>query len=106
MITHFNIDEEVRDLYGHEYAEALMHDAVGFAAENQSPDKTVALVSRRRVVIVIVRPGGQAFVTTWQKFLNSIENSLVHEISGQFEDWQLVNEQGFFCIVLPGEYTL
>lgn len=103
-IAHFTIDEEIREQYGHEYAEALMLDAIGFAAENRSPDKSVVLITHRRVVIVIIRPDGQAYVRSLDKFLDSIEDSIAQEISKQFEQWQNTGEPGFLVVLLPDQF--
>ena len=100
-IAHFNIDEEVRDLYGHEYNEALMEDAIGFASENPTPGMKVVLVSRRKIAIVIIRQDGQAYVMTFAKFLATLEGSVANDISFKFDEWGAQNDQGYFCTLLP-----
>lgn len=105
-IEHFNIDEEVRDLYGHEYNEALMEDAIGFASENPSPGMNVVMISRRKIAIVIVPHNGQAYVMTFTKFLTTLESNSAKDISSQFDEWTTGNEQGYFCAVLPDDYRM
>ncbi len=105
-IEHFSIDQEVRDLYGSEYCEALMEDALGFASENPIPGVNALLVSRRMVAIVMVRRSAQARVTTFEKFLASIENGLAEELRTKFDEWQSHNDQGYFCAVLPDDYVV
>ena len=102
-ILHFQIDEELRDLYGHEYVEALMSDAVGFAADNPTPSENLVMVSRRKVAIVINRRDGQSYLMTFDKFLKSIDLSLAADIGSQFDAWCAQNEQGYFCAVLPDD---
>ena len=103
-IAHFNIDEEVCDLYGHEYNEALVEDAIGFASENPTPGMNVVLVSRRKIAIVIIRQDGQAYVMTFGKFLATLESDVASDISTKFDEWGAQNDQGYFCTLLPEEY--
>ena len=105
-IAHFKIDVEVRDLYGHEYNEALMEDANGFSSKNPLPAMNVVMISRRRIAIVITRQNGQAYVKTLAKFLATLESNAAKDISSQFDEWTTGNEQGYFCSVLPEDYLI
>lgn len=103
-IAHFHIDEELRNLYGHEYNEALMQDALGFAADNPLPGANVVLISRRRVAIVIVRQNQQAYLMTFARLLAALETDFARQIASQFDEWAIPDAQGYFCSVLPDEY--
>ena len=103
-IAHFHIDEELRTLYGHEYNEALMQDALGFAADNPLPGANVVLVSRRRVAIVIVRQKQQAYLMTFARLLATLQVDFAMQIGSQFDAWAIPEAQGYFCSVLPDEY--
>lgn len=104
QIAHFQIDEELRDLYGHEYNEALMHDALGFAAENPAAATNVALVSRRRVAIVIVQQTQQAYLMTFAKLLAMLDVQFAEQLTSQFDVWTTPDAQGYFYSVLPDEF--
>lgn len=104
QIAHFQIDEELRDLYGHEYNEALMHDALGFAAENPASAANVVLVSRRRVAIVIVQQTHQAYLMTFAKLLAAFDVQFAEQLALQFDAWATPDSQGYFYSVLPDNY--
>ena len=104
QIAHFQIDEELRDLYGHEYNEALMHDALGFAAENPTAAANVVLVSRRRVAIVIVKQTQQAYLMTFAKLLAAFDGKFAEQLASQFDAWATPDAQGYFFSVLPDSY--
>ncbi len=104
QIAHFQIDEELRDLYGHEYNEALMHDALGFAAENLPAAANVVLVSRRRVAIVIVQQTQRAYLMTFAKLLAALDVQFAEQLVSQFDAWATPDAQGYFHSVLPDAY--
>ncbi len=104
QIAHFQIDEELRDLYGHEYNEALMHDALGFAAENPTAAANVVLVSRRRVAIVIVQQTQQAYLMTFAKLLAALNGQLAEQLASQFDAWATPDAHGYFYSVLPDAF--
>ena len=103
-IRHFTIDPELRDLYGHEYNEALMHDAMGFPIDHSISGRNVVLVSRRRVAIIIIQKDHQAWLMTFAKFLNTLDISLATQLSQQFDAWATQETQGYYCSVLPDAY--
>jgi len=103
-IAHFQIDEELRDLYGHEYNEALMHDALGFAAKNSTSAANVVLVSRRRVAIVIVQQTQHAYLMTFAKLLAALDVQFAEQLVSQFDAWATPEAQGYFYSVLPDAY--
>ncbi len=104
QIAHFQIDEELRNLYGHEYNEALMHDALGFAAENPTAAANVVLVSRRRVAIVIAQQNQQAYLMTLAKLLSGLDVKFAEQLVSQFDAWATPEAQGYFYSVLPDTY--
>ena len=104
QIAHFQIDEELRDLYGHEYNEALMHDALGFAAENLPAAANVVLVSRRRVAIVIAQQTQQAYLMTFAKLLAALDVQFAEQLLSQFDAWATPDAQGYFFSALPDAY--
>ena len=104
QIAHFQIDEELRDLYGHEYNEALMHDALGFAAENLPAAANVVLVSRRRVAIVIAQQTQQAYLMTFAKLLAALDVQFAEQLVSQFDAWATPDAQGYFFSALPDAY--
>jgi hypothetical protein len=105
-IVHFNIHQDVRDLYGHEYNEALMADAIQFANDNPAPTANVVLVSRRRIAIVITRHDQHAYVLTFDQFLSTFPEDHRPKVIGDFDAWIATNEQGYFCAILPDEYRI
>ena len=103
-IAHFQIDEEVRDLYGHEYNEALMRDATAFALDVALPAENIALVSRRKIAIVITRHDRQAYVMTLDKLVATLEPHFARSFLKEFDRWSLHNEKGFFSAMLPDSH--
>ena len=104
QIKQFQIDEEIRELYGHEYAEALMQDAAAFASRPGAPSGNIVLVSRRRVAVVLVRNSAQAYVTRLEKFQTMIAPDMAEDILKNFKIWLSLDEPGYFCAILPGNF--
>jgi hypothetical protein len=105
-IAHFTIHEEVRDLYGHEYCEALMQDALHFAEDNPLPESNVVLISRRKIAIVIFRTSGQSLVCTLDRLLPVLPVQFSEGLRAEFARWIQTEERGYFCSTLPSGFEL
>jgi hypothetical protein len=102
----FTLDPEVRSLYGHEYIEAIMQNAQNFLAEKHLPGANVLLVSRRHIASILLQRSSRGFVTTFQKFFDSLSTSpeIASVIEVDFARWLNSDEQGCFCVRLPEEF--
>lgn len=103
-IEHFTIDTQVKDLYGQEYCEALMHDAAAFAADNHLPDTNVLMVSKRRIAIVIIRATSQALLCLVDSLITRLRPELSTQLALELPQWMASNRQGYYCMSLPNDF--
>jgi hypothetical protein len=103
---HFTLDPEVRNLYGHEYIEAIMQNAQNFLAEKHMPGANVLLVSRRHIATIMLPESGRGFVTTFQKFFDSISTlpDFAKLVERDFTRWLNSDEHGYFCVRLLDDF--
>ncbi len=100
-IEHFTIDEEVRDMYGHEYCEALMQDVSNFAADNAVPETDVAIVSRRMIATILLRNSKRAIMCTFDRLTRSLPADVIASVQPELTQWLQTEGQGYFCFNVP-----
>jgi hypothetical protein len=105
-IEHFTIDEEVRNLYGHEYCEALMQDVSNVAADNASPESDVAIVSRRMIVTILLRNSKRAIMCTYDRLARSLPKDVIESVQPELTQWLQTEGQGYFCFNVPTDLEI
>ena len=88
-------------MYGLEYAEALMHDALAVSAVHAIGVDKLLMISKRLIAIIILRQDRLAFVTTHEKFLSVMDEDYVDKIAETFERWRQQASNDYFCTTLP-----
>ncbi len=104
MIDEFTVDEDVEKMYGLEYAEALMQDALAASANNAIGVDKSLMVSKRLIAIVILRPERMAFLTSFHKLISTMDEDFAAKIAKDFERWKTQETNDYFCTTLPAEF--
>ena len=104
MLDEFKVDEELENMYGLEYAEALMHDALAVAANNARGMGKILMISKRLIAIIILRHRRIAFLTTYDKFISVMDEDFVSRFAKSFEHWRRQETNDYLCIGLPEDF--
>ncbi len=103
-VDEFKVDDEVESMYGLEYAEALMHDALAASAVHAIGVDKILMISKRLIAIIILRKERLAFITTHEKFLSVMNKDYVRQTTEGFEHWKQQASNGYFCATLPFDF--
>jgi hypothetical protein len=102
----FDVLESVRQRYGQEYVEALAEDALGFIERNPHEFPVAAMISKREVVLVIVKRKNKCCIGMLSDFLPLLHPKLAADIANRFETFQHSSETGYGIVPLPDNFDI
>ena len=104
MLDEFKVDEELENMYGLEYAEALMHDALDVVANNARGFDKILMISKRQIAIIILRQKRIAYLTTYEKFISVMDEEFLRRFVESFEQWRRKETNDYLCTSLPEDF--
>ncbi len=96
----------VRQKYGQEYVEALAADALRFNDQYPNDFPVTAMISKREVVLVIVKRKHICYIGMLSDFLPLLPKEAAAEIAKRFEEFQHSSETGYGFVRLPDHFDI
>jgi hypothetical protein len=102
----FQIDAALRQQLGSEYLEALIVDATRFFYLAEVQHARAAMISKRRVAILVDRRNGQGAVLGMDQLLSRLPAEQAQIVERDFQEWLANEAQGYLCLGLPESFSL